>query len=160
MFFWFGTRLSQHPRIKSSTNVQLLFKLGDNDAWFKIKLQSLLDCKASYWSNQRSLFYSIISKSYIYNCTHFHINQYKLIIWYIISRQCYLSLMFFFFFLYKCQEHLVGVHPRNLHVSNLPRSMASKKSKIPMIATERVGGLISNNSSTAPNWLLKITLLF
>ena len=98
MFFWFGTRLSQHPRIKSSTNVQLLFKLGDNDAWFKIKLQSLLDCKASYWSNQRSLFYSIISKSYIYNCTHFHINQYKLIIWYIISRQCYLSLMIFFFF--------------------------------------------------------------
>ena len=160
MFFWFGTRLSQHPRIKSSTNVQLLFKLGDNDAWFKIKLQSLLDCKASYWSNQRSLFYSIISKSYIYNCTHFHINQYKLIIWYIISRQCYLSLMIFFFFLYKCQEHLVGVHPRNLHVSNLPRSMASKKSKIPMIATERVGGLISNNSSTGPNWLLKITLLF
>ena len=98
MFFWFGTRLSQHPRIKSSTNVQLLFELGDNDAWFKIKLQSLLDCKASYWSNQRSLFYSIISKSYIYNCTHFHINQYKLIIWYIISRQCYLSLMIFFFF--------------------------------------------------------------
>ena len=98
MFFWFGTRLSQHPRIKSSTNVQLLFKLGDNDAWFKIKLQSLLDCKASYWSNQRSLFYSIISKSYIYNCTHFHINQYKLIIWYIISRQCYLSLIIFFFF--------------------------------------------------------------
>ena len=98
MFFWFGTRLSQHPRIKSSTNVQLLFKLGDNDAWFKIKLQSLLDCKASYWSNQRSLFYSIISKSYIYNCTHFHINQYKLIIWYIILRQCYLSLMIFFFF--------------------------------------------------------------
>ena len=69
-------------------------------------------------------------------------------------------LWFFFFFWYKCQEHLVGVHPRNLHVSNLPRSMASKKSKIPMIATERVGGLISNNSSTAPNWLLKITLLF
>ena len=63
-------------------------------------------------------------------------------------------------FLYKCQERLEGVHPRNLHVSSLPRSMASKKSKIPTNTTERVGGLISNNTSTSPSWLLKITLLF
>ena len=158
MFLWFGMKLSQCPHIKSSTNVQLLIKLRDNDARFKIKLHSLLDCKASYWSNQRSLFYSIISKSYIYNCTHFHINQYKLIIWYIVSLKCHLSLMKYY--LYKSQERLVGVHPRNLRVSNPPRLMAPKKSKIPTIATERVGGLISNNTSTGPSWLLKITLLF
>ena len=113
-------------------------------------LHSSLDCKASWRSNQRSLFYSIILKSYIDNCSQFHINQYKLIIWYTILRQCYLSLMKYIYFLYKCQECFFGVHPWSLHVSNLPRSMASKKSKIPTNATNRVGGLISNNTSTGP----------
>ena len=42
------------------------------------------------------------------------------------------------------------LHPRNLQVSNLPRSMASKKSQMPKNATKSVGGSTSSSTSTGP----------
>ena len=42
------------------------------------------------------------------------------------------------------------LHPRNLQVSNLPRSMASKKSQMPKNATKSIGGSISSSTSTGP----------
>ena len=42
------------------------------------------------------------------------------------------------------------LHPRNLKVSNLPRSMASKKSQMSKNATNSVGWSTSSNASTSP----------
>ena len=79
--YWFCSGLSQWPLTSNQMHQTWRYQSTIQDQARKA-LQSL---------NQRSLSHSFIVRSHAENCTHFHINQYKLIICYNISWSCDLS---------------------------------------------------------------------
>ena len=151
-FFNLVQEQANDPRIKSSTfNYSFNLETLKHDS--RSSFIAPLDHKVSWRSNQRNLLYSFIVKIHTKDCTHIytnHIEDCHTIFW-----SCDLS-----FTKIVCtnfwhtQWDLFSSHlfllPRNLQVSNLTRSMASKKSQLSKNATKRIGGSISSRTSTDP----------